>query len=269
MKKIYFLLSSLATLLVPVAAQAITITNVTTNTVLFHDNFEALLPVSTIAALDGSGDFDPVAITGSYLYEEGGFVDLVQVTNFDDGTLSGPGAFEGGKYLRIVSGTQETQADLATTPSIGDHINIAFMAYFTTFGTSGNQAVFKIRGNGLGGDDQKAGARATVGGAVADLNGDPTALTYVLGQWQKWEFDYIIGENTYTMAIDGVSSGPISNLSRGGPGNIQGFGFWQGATEGSFYLDAVSIPEPNTAILLVIGFICCTCRKGKHRWSNL
>ena len=265
MKKLHLVLgSAVALFTIPMVAQAITITNVTTNTILFQDTFEGVSPVSNAAAPDASGDYDPV---GNYLLEEVSD-DLVQVTEFNDGTGAGPGAFHGSNYLRLTSGGNESQAQLNSTPSIGDQINIQFMAYFPAFPATANLAVFKIRDGGLGDDSQRAGARATPGGVVADLNGDNTALSYQTGVWQKWEFDYTIGASTYTMAVDGVSSGAISNLSRGGPGNLQGLGFWQGTSDAiPYFIDSIpvaEIPEPSSFALLAFGMASLVCRARKR-----
>jgi hypothetical protein len=260
MKKLSMVLVSAAVLWIPTAAEAVIITNVTTNTVLFYDDFEGVSPVSTVAAPDLSDDFDPVAITGSYLLQESQ-PDFVQVTDFDNATTSGPGAIEGSNYLRLTSGAQETQADVSATPSSGDHINIAFMAYFPAI--ADHQAVFKVRDGGLGDDTQRAGARSGPGGVVLDLNGDPTTLSYLAGTWQQWEFDYVIDALTYTITIDGVTSDPISNATRGGPGNIQGMGFWNGIGTGQFYMDAVPVPEPSASVLLLTGLACLIRRNRK------
>lgn len=253
-------------LLIPAAVQAMVITDITNNnTVLFSDNFEGAPGVSHAAAPDGMGDYNPVANIGSYLIQEDDPI-TGQVTAFSNATSAGPGAAQGSNYLRIYyNAPHEYQAELATTPASGDHINVKFMAYFTS-NTGGNQAVFKIRGDGIGGDAQRAGGRAGEGGVVMDLNGDATSLTYPVGRWHEWTFDYVIGQSSYTMSVDGVSSGAISNLSRGGPGNIEGFGFWSGVTGTTFYLDGYgAVPEPGTLVLLITGLTGLVCYAWRKR----
>ena len=230
------------------SSRAMSITNVTTGEVLFYDDFEGAESASSVATPDYSADYDPVAVRGSYLIIEGDNTPVQVAT----GTEAGPGAFQGDNYLRIYrddnngSTMQEAQANVAVAPSTGDHVNVTFMAYFPD--AIDHLAVFKLRGDDLGGDAQRAGAR-TGGetspgsgvGVVLDLDGAATSLTYPTDVWHEWQFDYVIGEDTYTMTVDGITSDPIDNTRRGGPGNIQGLGFWNGNGIGaSFYLDSVA-----------------------------
>ena len=234
-----------------VSSRGMTITNVTTGEVLFYDDFEDASSVGTAAAPDSSGDYDPYAARGSYSLLEGDNTPFQVVT----GENAGPGAFQGNNYLRVyrdggASSTQEAQANVSETPSTGDHINVRFMAYFPE--AIDHLAIFKLRGDGLETDSQRAGAR-TGGetspgsgcGIVLDLDGAATSLTYPVDAWHEWQFDYVIGEDTYTMTVDGVTSGPIDNTRRGGPGNVLGLGFWNGSGTGeSFYLDSISQYSP-------------------------
>ena len=245
-KLLLFSLCLVGVFSIPLTSQAIMITNVTTGTVLFYDNFENVDPVSTAVAPDPTDDYNAIPTVGSYQWLEWDPA-IGQVTSYSDGTPAGPGAAQGDNYLRVhnISG-HEFQADLDTAPSTGDHINIALMAYLPS--ESGQYMVFKARDGGLGVvGAQVAGARAGANGVVEDLDGADSGLTYQYDTWQEWEFDYVIDSPTYTMTVGGVTSAPISNAPRGGPGTIQGFGFWNGGVANtSFYLDdAEWTPPPS------------------------
>jgi hypothetical protein len=271
MRAFLFLVYVVTALLIPVAAQAMVITNVTqSNTVLFADNFEGAPAVSHSAAPDYSGAYDPVATTGTWSIldfagPEGEYSPCIQVTDYGV-----PGTANGNNYLRIHRGDSSTGGDAtaqyATQATTGDHIRASFMAYFPSYDT---YAVMKWRGNTGPGDMQRAGARAGANGVVEDLNGAATALTYALNQWQEWSFDYVIGAGTYTMSVGGVSSGPISNSTRGGPGNLANLGIWNGGEAYSqFYIDGIGTipaPEPSTLISLLTGMVGLLCYAWRRR----
>ena len=267
MKKLLFVLCLLGTFIISMNAQAITITNLTTGVVEFYDDFENVDPASTTAAPDASGDYNAIPSVGSYQWLEWDPA-IGQVTSYSDGTPAGPGAAQGDNYLRVhnISG-HEFQADLDMAPSTGDHINIALMMNVPSVDSP--YVVIKVRESDIGGGYQRAGARTNAGGVVGDLGGTPTSLTYLYDTWQKWEFDYVIGASTYTISVDGASSGALDNTLYGeayaGPGNITGMGFWNGGNAStSFYMDAV--PEPGTFVFLASGILAlvfCAWRKRK------
>ena len=262
MRNVLVVLSLLGLCVFATGAQAITITNVTTGQVLFYDNFEGVSPVSTAQAVDMTAEYDPVPVIGSYqmidLGDEGEVGANVQVTNYDNGTPAGPGAYEGDNYLRTVLYLgHETQADLSVTPSSGDHINIAFMMYVPY--DPGTYGIIKVRGANLEEGYQRCGARTNLDGSVGALDGGATGLTYQFDTWQKWELDYVIDSNTYTISVDDVVSNTLYNDTfspdYGSPGNIVGMGFWNGGNYMSaFYIDAVgAVPEPGTIVFLLSG----------------
>src|SRR5437870_3621048 len=92
-------------------AQAVEITNKTTGTLLFYDNFENLsITPSTANAYDGSVDADPIATVGSWIVHEdnGGEIQV---------TTSAPA--QGSRDLRIYrdSGHQGNELDgILTSP---------------------------------------------------------------------------------------------------------------------------------------------------------
>jgi hypothetical protein len=275
MRAFLFLICVVMALLIPAAVQAMIITDVTTNTVLFSDDFETVSPVSTIAAWDNSALYNPSPSVGSYIMNQDGNGAL-QVTNFNNGTVAGPGAIQGNNYLRVYradtdhpnTATQELQAQLAQTPASGDLISCKFMAYFDS--TGDNAAIFRLRDAGLDNyTKDRAGFRATSNYVVNDVNGQPTSLRYKVGQWQAWEIDYAIDSSTYSLTLDGVTVSGLSNLSRGGPGNVQGLCFYSGnGAPNTFYIDAMpaASPEPGTIVLLstgLIGLVCYAWRKRK------
>ena len=86
----WLVLAAVAVLTLDTRAKAVMVTNVTTDTLLFFDDFEGLgSSVSHAVYPDGSGDFDPVAQFGQWDIGESSQGD-VQVTDY-----SAPGAFWG------------------------------------------------------------------------------------------------------------------------------------------------------------------------------
>ena len=93
----------------------------------------------------------------------------------------------------------------------------------------------------------------------------PTGLTYTPNQWVKAEMDYVLGETSFLLTIDGASV--TTGLYNSHPGNkgvaaLRLFGNPAFET----YLDATTVPEPATLGLLGVGALgLAVCRRRRRR----
>lgn len=240
------------------AVMAVTVTNLTTNTTLFYDNFEGVSPVSGIPAVDGSGDYDPVAVTGTWS-APGGIEDNPAITQVTDSTTSpDPGAFEGQNYLRIYRDNTLASNDLnaaltASQTTTGDLIRLSMMVYVPNDGVNA-RGQFML----LGATSDIFSARAWVrpdgagnvayvapGFAVTD-----TGIDYTPGVWQEWNLEYTVGGSTFDVTVNGITASGLASFSSG---NVAyGYFINSNTTAGSVYLDSV-VPEPNTVMMMIIG----------------
>ncbi len=234
-------------------ASATIITNETTSTTLFEDDFEGVSAISVGFVDDpGDTDYDPSAGTGSWVTKETD-VKQIQVTDFD-GTTTGPpvvdypGAYQGSNYM-WVNRTGNFNSAVGSLTSVqstaGDAIHIEWMVYFRD--NPANNSFFRMY----------SGSGAT-GNSIASLsaNGDQSvggggSLTYLSDTWQKWELDYVVNATTYDLTIDGTQATGLSVLESGGAVGSIRFSKGGGVSAKEYFVDAV--PEPSTFALLSIG----------------
>jgi len=232
------------------------------NNTLFYDNFEGVSPVSTADHPDASGDYDPVATTGSWTnLEPSGVTRAVQVTNF--GT---PGAFEGSQYLRNVRQTSTSSTATNTFATFSQQTSGTIHAEFMYYAV--NTAALPEKSTGMAlqlteddspsfGDKTASDYRFLLTNRISDHMirhyapnaGDndgtytDTGVAYIPNQWQKWAFDINLDTRTYTFSIDGGTPSatlPFFSVNQSTAGT---FMFNNGADSSAFLLDAV-VPEP-------------------------
>jgi hypothetical protein len=78
-----------------------------------------------------------------------------------------------------------------------------------------------------------------------------TPNVYLPNVWQRWELSYTIGAANYTVSVDGGA--PIGLIVPGGAASSTGFGhlsFFHNGNQ-TYFLD--SVPEPASALLLMLG----------------
>ena len=219
------------------ASKAVTIVNQTTGEVLFLDTFEtAPNGVSQTAYPDTSGDYDPVAETGSSwgLYETGG-TNVQVVSYMGDGTHDPAANPQGTNYLRIVrhqAGMAEARAIFPLQSDNGDLIHAEFMVWLPE---AVNNYGLHLRLDGAAGASRvNVGmwANSSSGGAVVAYDATlaspawvDTTLVWLKNTWQKWEIDYEVGGTNFVLTIDGVektlprsgAAGDVATLAfRGG-----------------------------------------------------
>ncbi len=256
-------LPAVALVLITVSTvQAVMITNVTSGTQLFLDNFEGANAIGAGFVDDpGTTNYAPTAITGSWSITESD-ARQIQVTDFSGTTTTSvdyPGAFQGDNCMWF-NRTGGFNAAFARPTSLqntnGDAIHYEWMAYLRDF-DSGRPGVFSLYHNINGSGDRIVGLVAESDGSI-DGGG---SLAYTSDTWQRWAVDYVVGANTYDLTIDGIrQTGLAVKDSAGAAGTVR-FGSSAGV---EYFVDAV--PEPSALVLIVMGlFGLAVCRRRKRR----
>jgi len=219
-------------LLLATPAAAVKVTNVTTDTLIFFENFETSPNgVSTGNYPDTSGDYDPDngAYPGDWSITE---PDLTgPVTNWQDvqvtnsTTTPDPGPFEGNNYGRFArtESTPTSDAVFGTPVTTGQTVRVDLM-YTLSDGFTSSSAGFLLIGDSNESSDQRLTTNTfTPGGNVR--NHDSTGhtgsgLSYDTSQWNHLVLEYTVGEtgdaliddvlvedaNIFTLTINGVST---------------------------------------------------------------
>lgn len=253
-------------------AGAFDVWNARTVTLLLHDDFEGAA-ASPSSLIDGSGDFDPVAVVGSWstIESHGGNGNLSpQIIQVTSGPA--PAAHEGAKSLRIfrddLGGYNGNQlvALLGTQSTNGDVIHLETMAWIGSEDDA--NARFQIVFVGSSGDvvtDGRAWVRPNGAGSAAIVHSgatvaQDTTVPYATDQWQKWSIDYAVGSGTFRLTVDGVSQ---SGLASNSAGDVAYLVIVNGAVEpGYARFDAV--PEPGTSAMTIVGVLAMAAR-GRRR----
>jgi hypothetical protein len=252
----------LAVFSMALTAEATTITNLTTGTVLFSDDYEGLgTNVSHATPFQDDGDFDPVTSVGAWTTIVEQRQDYIQVTDSVLGT--DPGAYQGNNYLRVLrTGDNNIAVPTASSPQTtqGEVIHFETMFYVSQIGDSPGVASVALRDPA---DVLLSLTGMNVSGDILNYNAgwNSTTLSFNVAEWNKLEVDYVVGATDYTVTVNGLSESnlPISEFSSGAGGAVGNVRIGS-AKRVEYCLDAV--PEPSTAILLLgIGLLGLTRRK--------
>jgi hypothetical protein len=222
-------------------SQAVLVTNVTTGTTIFSDNFESAPQISTADAPDTSVDADPVAQVGTWDTQDGSPPNAygleVQVTND-----SSPGAFQGSNYLRIYRDSSYQNGDAFATfnaPATGQTIQLDTMVYLPA---NSPYARLQILLQGVENQNNSTSAwlRSDGSGGVSyvgpGFDTEPTGVSYLTGVWQKWTVDYVVDSGTFSLTVGNSSA---TNIPVFAPNDVGYIHFANGSnTPGSFYLDS-------------------------------
>jgi hypothetical protein len=231
-------------------ATAVTVTDVTTATTVFKDDFE-------------SGNFAPSV--GTWTVGPN-----VTVT-----TAPSPGPYQGSFYAQIFRDSNTASqgnlaANLSTSQNTpGDLIRLDMMVYLPASTDVNVRGQFMLTAGDF--NTARAWVRPDGAGNVIAVTAGTTlvdtGLDYLTGVWQRWQLDYVIGSSTFDFSINGVQAKGFSSVSSG-PVSVANI--FNGSTSpGSFYVDAV--PEPSTwGLLLSAGIICfgVHCHKAKRHANN-
>jgi hypothetical protein len=214
-------------LLWAIPANAVTITNVTTATVLFSDDFE-------------TGSFSPAVGAWTIIGPS------VSVTNST--VPPDPGPAQGSFYARLFrdTGTINSQgnlrAALSTTQSTpGDVIRLRTMVYLPDDGVAFRAQImlddldFNTARAWVAPDG--AGHVLAVGPSFVQTD---TGLHYTPNAWQEWDLEYAIGASTFSVSVNGHTASGFSSFTSG---QLSDANLFNGDfSAGSFYLDA-AVPE--------------------------
>jgi hypothetical protein len=228
----------------PLSANAVTVTDLTTNTVLFHDDFE-----------NGVSTSSPSVGTWSIVGPD------VTATN-----VPVPGPAQGNFYAQLFRDSDtNNQGNLRaqlTTPqtAIGDVIKLTLMLYLPS-GTDGNPRAQLMLDNG---DFNTArawfvpdgsGHVMAIGPGFVQTN---TGLFYTPDSWQEWDLEYAIGASTFDLSVNGVPAFGFSSFT---VGPVSFVDLFNGIDDpaGSIFLDAVpqvtnGVPESSTWAMMLLGF---------------
>ena len=265
MRKIFLTIAVTASIFVlAAAAQATTVTNLTTSALVFSDDYEGLGDsVSHIAYPDGSGDYDPVAQVGSWTVVESSTGQQIQVTDFNN-----PGSCQGDNYLRMVrtaSAPDNTfnyalgilSAEQSTT---GNHIRFETMFLYDEDGINPVGPVMLYGASGI-----LANVMVYSDGTVRTRTGSDygvaTGQTYTVGEWTYLAIDYNVGDDTYSLTINDTTVTDRDTWFFAGD-SMTHFRF-AGGTDSPMYYDAV--PEPSVLVLALAGLVGLAALARKKR----
>lgn len=83
--------------------------------------------------------------------------------------------------------------------------------------------------------------------------------------WQKWEIDFVVGETTSDLTVDGNAHALDADARSGIVGQWLGM---HSRSTGGGYIDDLSVtvvPEPSTAMLLLGGVAILGVCRGRRR----
>ncbi|MFL6530234.1 MAG: PEP-CTERM sorting domain-containing protein [Chthoniobacterales bacterium] len=214
--------------------EGVTITDVTTSTTVFKDDFET----GTFSPSVGSWSVGPdVTVTNSPM----------------------PGAAQGSFYAQLFRNSNNfsqgnLNANLSSVQATpGDLIRLDMMVYLPSATDTSARVQFML----TDGDFNSARAWLQSDGTGNVLAIGPgfaatdTGLNYLTDTWQLWELSYVIGSSTFNVSINGAQATGFSSFTTG---EVRVANLFNGnpTPAGSFFLDGV-VPEPSTWALLLSG----------------
>ncbi len=218
-------------------ARAVSITNLTKGKTLFSHDFESQL--------------FPPSIGAFAVYGSGPTIESAP-----------PGAAQGTYYLSLFRDSDPTTGRydplIAEPIEAGDVVQLDLMVYLPSESDVNARAQICFC-NGFF-DSARAWVRPNGAGQVAVVSSDgsggfvvtDTAIPYATDQWQHWSLTYTIGGSTFDASVDGVQDLGLPSYSSG---LITGAVLFNGASDppGSFFVDAVPIPEPASSTMVALG----------------
>lgn len=225
-------------------SHAVTVTNLSSNTTVFADNFENGNLSASVGAWSRVGP-------------------SVGATN--SATAPVPGPYEGDFYASVFRNSNTSgQGDLVGTLSAaqsvpGDVVRLSVMLYVPSAseGVLARTNVFMADGDFI---NFRAWTRTDGAGNVLAVGPGfvhtDTGIDYITDTWQRWELTYEVGSTTFSVRVGNASASGFETYS---VGQVSTVAFGNGSTvPGAFYLDAAPVPEPATYALMLagLGLVC-------------
>lgn len=188
-----------------------------------------------------------------------------------------PGAFQGNKYLKVDRVTSFADAFLyfPTTPVQEGTIHTEMMLNIPA-SNEGPLEFVATTVLGYGGAFPQTWVTDAFAqnGLVTYYNHGlgqtlETGVTYLPGEWQKWELDHDLASSTYVITVDGVSSSPLPFIDPVSDGEgIQSITLRSGNNNTVFYVDAVNVvPEPSSLAISLLGAVGLWAVRRRHSVS--
>jgi hypothetical protein len=176
-------------------------------------------------------------------------------TNYGERVVTGArpagpaAAFNGANYLETTREPGNEGPSGRFSASQGTNGNVVHLEWYM-FNTTGDDAFLLHEPAG----DGNLGQLRIGGGGVSYLNFAgtsflPSGATYTPGQWNKWEIDYTVGQNNFSIQINDSSNGTADTYGAGGA--IDGFDFAHSGA-GTYWVDGAPVPEPAS-----LAFLAC------------
>lgn len=244
-------------------SEAALIKNLTTNEILFSDDYESVA-ATPMATPDPSATFNPSAAVGTWGVLEDAIHD-VQVTS-----SSTPGPYQGSNYLRIYRDPSQSGEVTGTMSSVQGDIHIGEVIHFETMvyiPVGSPNARFQMMLQAHPGDvsTSEAWVRPNGAGHVAVVSAGfavtDTSVTYTEGVWQKWSLDYAVNGSTFDLSVDNQTATGLPSFYSSG---VTGFHIINGSSvTGSAYFDSTQVPEPVSLGLMSIAAVGLMRRRAK------
>ncbi len=221
--------------------------NITTDTVIVHDDFELATDISTNAwSPADTQDADP---DRSYV---GAWLVAANTNNAQVTSYAVPGTVQGTNYFRMnrISGIYP-QVFLSGVSQKTGTVHMAVMVYSADEDAA---SVSLVNRTGITADDKNIIANIIIG-----HNGDgmvnyyysgnyhSTGIQYIENKWQELEIDWVVGSSTYNIIYNGRTATAIPVRESA----VQCNGIMLGCSLGrQCYFDAVPLPEKGMLMFI-------------------